>query len=197
MTVTFDSLGFVSDYSAEPEPEFPGDGEWQCPVFGFDRDGTLMEPFESRWGRPVTVAFDATRPGRWVGFFAAGGLGGVTGLFACPLPTELCVLNDGLAYLVSVDHPRRGASLVSNQVTQVVRVPTLPIVLLVSFCDMVALGSSGIAWRSRRLALDDLRVESATEAAISCSRYVLSGSSRIQLNPLTGEMTAGTPLEET
>jgi hypothetical protein len=197
VTVTFDSLGFISDYSAEPEPEFPGDGQWQDPVFGFDRDGTLMEPFESRWGTPLTVAFDATRTGRWVGFFAAGGLGGVTGLIACPLPTESCVLNDGLAYVVSVDNPRKGASLASNQVTQVVRVPTLPLVLLVSFCDMVALGSSGIAWRSPRLALDDLRVESVSEEAISCSRYVISGSSTIQLDPLTGKVMAGTPFDET
>jgi hypothetical protein len=62
---------------------------------------------------------------------------------------------------------------------------------------MVALGSSGIAWRSPRLALDDLRVESASEAAISCSRYVISGSSIIQLDPLTGEVIAGTPFDET
>ncbi len=196
MTLTFDSLGFVSEYSVEPEPEFPGNGEWQCPVFGFDRDGGFMEPFESRFGSPVTVAYDATQPGRWVGFFAAGGLGGITGLFACPLPTESCVLNDGLAYVVRVDNPREGVSLVSNQVTQVVRVPTLPLVLLVSFCDMVALGSSGIAWRSQRLALDDLRVESVSEAAISCNRYVISGSSTIQLNPLTGEIMAGTRFDE-
>ena len=144
----------------------------------------------------MTVAYDVTQPGRWVGFFAAGGLGGITGLFACPLPTESCVLNDGLAYVVTVDNPREGVSLVSNQVTQVVRVPTLPLMLLVSFCDMVALGSSGIAWRSPRLALDDLRVEGVSEAAISCSRYVISGSSTIQLNPLTGEMIAGTRFDE-
>src|SRR5439155_18309383 len=103
----FERFHFRPRYKLEVDPEFPGDGQWGCPVFGFDRDGRIMERFASRWGAPLTVRVQA--PSQvWVGMFAAGGLGGLRGVFACPSPSGLCAVVDGEAYLVEVDHPERG-----------------------------------------------------------------------------------------
>jgi site-specific DNA-cytosine methylase len=34
---------FVATYEVEQEPEFPGNGEWGCPVYGYAADGAHWE----------------------------------------------------------------------------------------------------------------------------------------------------------
>src|SRR5689334_23265198 len=112
-------LPFSPAFSFAVDPGFPGGGEWDCPVFNFGRDGAITPEFESRWGAPLVVRVDPqTRP-KWVGMFASGGLGGVRQTMPCPAPTALCLIADGLAYVVDVEHPESGASIASDQVTQV------------------------------------------------------------------------------
>src|SRR5260370_32218936 len=84
---TFDALGFSPSYSCQPDPELPGDGDWRCPVHGFRRDGSIAEPFRSRWGTPLVVRFELPDGTQRVGLFEAGGLGGIAGLFASPDPS--------------------------------------------------------------------------------------------------------------
>jgi hypothetical protein len=120
----FERFDFDPAYDAGVDPEFPGGGNWGSPVYGFGRDGELTEPLESRWGPPVVVQISADDP--WVGFFSAGGLGGTTGVYACPSPDHLCVVADGLAYLVDVRRPDEGATLAHNQVSQGSRWPRCP-----------------------------------------------------------------------
>lgn len=55
-----DDLGFAPAYRVEVGPEYPGDGSWGCPVFGFDHPGGLGAPFESQWG---TVTVVRVQPG--------------------------------------------------------------------------------------------------------------------------------------
>jgi hypothetical protein len=194
VVAAFEALGFSPTFDVEADPEFPGDGNWICPVVGYDRDGTVMEDFDSRWGAPVVLAVSGKRVDRWVGMFASGGLGGVTGAFGCPSPTDLCVLADGLAYLLDVTKPSRGAQPVHDQVTQVVPVEGLPLVLLVRFIDIVAIGQHGIAWRTPRLAVDGLQVVQADTRSIVCSCEMLGYPPNIELDPVTGEQTHGTRL---
>lgn len=69
------------------------------------------------------------------------------------------------------------------------------LLLLVRFIDIVALGPSGVAWRSARLAVDDLAVVIASPEAVVCSLDNLGGSETITLDPLTGEQLSGTRLD--
>lgn len=176
-------------------PEFPGDGEWGCPVFSFDSEGRIAEDFESRWGPPTVIDVHPQSGERWVGSFAAGGLGGVSGAFDPPGPADLCVVVDGLAYLVDVHNPGSGAVIAHHQVWQVETVEQPPRLLLVRPFDMVALGEDGVAWRTPRIAVDDLRVVQAGSAGIVCTCFNLDGTDTITLDPRTGEQVAGTRLD--
>ncbi len=46
---------FAVEFEADADPEFPGDGEWGCAVYGFNRQGAVVEDFGSAWGTPLVV----------------------------------------------------------------------------------------------------------------------------------------------
>ncbi len=192
----FQSLGFEAVYSVEVDPEFPSDGDWHCPVFSFDREGHVAGEFVSRWGAPLVVRVSQAGAPGWVGMFPAGGLGGVEGVFAGPAPAQMCVVADGQVYLARVDAPQDGAVIVHDQVAQVVPVADPPLVLLIRFMDIVAIGPAGIAWRSPRLAVDDLRVVRVDADGIHCTGELLGESpAALVVDTATGQVIAGPRLE--
>jgi hypothetical protein len=87
----------------------------------------------------------------------------------------MLVVVEGLAYLVDVTAPDQGAALLREPVTQVVPVDEPPLLLLVDFSAITAIGVHGLAWQARRLCIDDLRVESPSEHEIVCSGSNLDG----------------------
>jgi hypothetical protein len=182
-----ETFHFSPAFHAIVDPEFPGDGVWACPVFGFGRDGRLQDSFDSRWGAPTIVEVTPIDRERWIGQFAAGGLGGVSGVYATPNSRKLCVLADGLAYLVDIDAAQHGADLVHDCVRQIEVVVDPSLLLLVRDIDIVAIGADGVAWASPRLAVDDLRVLSTADGIIQCSLDNLGGSPTITLNAATGD----------
>lgn len=186
----FEKFEFKADYQVIVDPEFPGDGDWRCAVFGYDRDGAVVDQFEPRWGTPLILDFKPSSGERWVGMFEAGGLGGTTGVFATPDPARLCAVVDGLAYVINAGDPTDLAA-VKWQVRQVVAVDDAPVLLLVSGIDITALGSSGTLWESPRLALDDLMVRSTAGNIIACSLYSLGGESSLTLDATTGRQLSG------
>jgi hypothetical protein len=191
----FETFHFAPDYDVEVNPEFPGDGHWAHPVYGFGRDGTVMEDFDSRWGTPTVVQVIPTGSSAWVGMFAAGGLGRLREVYACPAPQFMCTVVDGLAYLTDVSFPT-GTTIAHDQVTQVVAVGGRPLLLFVSFDDIVAIGAAaGIAWRTPRLVVDGLRVVTASADGIVCTGDNLGGTETIELDPATGAQTAGTRMD--
>ncbi|MCO1582049.1 hypothetical protein M8C13_40500 [Crossiella sp. SN42] len=178
----FQAFGFEPGYRVEVDPEFPADGNWGCPVFGYDCDGRVAEEFVARWGSSLTVRV-TSGGGEWVGRFPASGVGGVDGVFACPAAGQLCVVVAGLAQVVEVGAPGAGAVLVRDQVAQVVPVLGMPLLLLVSWTDLVAIGPDGVAWESARLALDGLRVLEASAEGIRC---VDDLAEIVVVDPVTG-----------
>ncbi len=185
---------FSPAFDVTADPEFPGDGDWGCSVFAFDRDGLLVEEFRSDWCTPTVVEVNPFDGERWIGHFPAGGFGGVSGLYASPGPGQLCVLADGLAFLVDVHAPQNGVRVVHDQVGQVEVVVEQALLLLVRFIDIVAVGPEGVAWKTPRLAVDDLRVLSVAGGLIECSLDNMGGSPTISLDAATGEQVAGTRL---
>ena len=186
---------FSAAYDVIIDPEFPGDGDWRCPVIGFGRDGRPQEDFDSRWGAPTVVEVIPIDGERWVAQFAAGGLGGVSDVYATPAPDRLCVVADGLAYLVDVDAADGAAQVVHDQVWQIEAVTEPSLLLLVRFIDIVAIGAEGVAWRTPRLAVDDLRVVNTSGGIIECSLDNLGGSSTISIDAATGRQVDGTRLD--
>jgi hypothetical protein len=193
--VKFETLGFDPGFVVELEPEFPGNGDWRVPTFGYDRMGNVVEAFESRWGTPLVLTVKPDEAADWVGMFAAGGLGELTGVFACPGANDMCVVAAGEAYLVDVTRPANGAVMAQNTVCQVLRVARMSLLLLVRPWDIVAVGPAGITWRTQRLAVDDLRVEQADETSIVCTCDNLGGTPTIEVQTSTGIQISGTPLD--
>jgi hypothetical protein len=92
--------------------------------------------------------------------------------------------------VVQVDAPDEGALAAQDQVRQVVPSLDPPVLLLViRFTDIVAIGPNGIAWRSPRLAVDDLQVLHADSSGIRCSGYFLGDSlEEFVVDPASGRL---------
>jgi hypothetical protein len=193
--ISFDSLGFDSHYSVQVDPEFPGDGDWRVPVHGFANDGSLREAFESRWGPPSILCVTSSTL-TWVGTFAAGSLGGVSGVYGCPSPDDLLVLASGVAYLVHAKAPEAGAVIAADPVRQVSVSPEHGLLLLVRDLDITALSASRVAWRTGRLVVGDLHIEEVRPTRIVCRGDNLGGTETIELDPPTSEQIAGTRLAD-
>ncbi|MGO1050049.1 hypothetical protein [Crossiella sp. CA198] len=181
---------FEPAYAVEVEPEYPATGEWSCPVFAFDRDGRVIDEAEWGFGMPRVIRVTPTEAAEWVGLFPAGLPGRADGVFAGPGAGQLCVVVNGHALVVRVDEPAAGAVIVCEPVNQVVPVVGAALLLLVTYTDLVAIGSDGVAWESARLALDGLRVVAASGAGIRCTAdsWQMDGSAESFVVAATGEL---------
>lgn len=194
MSTRFDTLGFAPAYSVVVDPAFPPNGEWDVPAYAYGRNGKHIHEFdfESRWGTPLVVRVTTARGTTWVGFFAAGGLGTVRGVFAAPGARHVCAIVDGLAYLVDVDRPEQEATIAADAV---VRLQTLAsdLLLLAGDTSLVAVGRDGVAWKLPRLVDDQLRVLRASDDAIVCSGEVAGKMATITISPANGALWGSEP----
>jgi len=195
--VELEANGFEVAFAVEVDPEFPAAGDWGCEVVGFDRDGhaVRVRDFMSRWGAPLVALIKPSAKPAWVAMFAAGGLGSFRGVFATPASTKLAVVVGGLAYVIETARPPTEAAVLSDSVQAVAACGDPPLLLLVTHIDIVALAPSGVAWRTPRLCLDDLRVRRADRDGIVCSIDNTAagwGAGEIVLDPVSGVQVAGT-----
>jgi hypothetical protein len=176
---------FAAAYTVVVEPE---GSDRRGASYAYGRNGRLIEEydFESRWGTPLVLRVEPEGRSPFVGAFAAGGLGVVRDVYACPDPRHMCAIVDGLAYLVDVGAPERGAIVVANAVVQVVTVPDAPLLVLAGDADLAAVGPRGLAWSHTRLVLDDLRVLRASPEVVVCSGDVGGRMGTITITSGTG-----------
>jgi hypothetical protein len=186
----FEPVGFSPDYDIELDPEFPGNGEWGCPVMGFDRDGSVIEDFDSRWGPPLLIRVHPGAGAAWVAMFASGGLGSLRTVVPTPHPRRFVAVVGGLAYVVDASTPG-DAALITRHIHQIVPSAEARLTLLVDYTSIVAVGSSGTAWATPGLCLDDLYVVQATPSQIVCTCDNLEGSDTLTLDPRNGRQTGG------
>ncbi len=161
-------------------------------MFGFGQDGALIDPFWSPWGTAGVIRVEPEDAPAWVGSFEAGGLGGVSGVYASPDPHRLVVASNGTVLLVDVRDPRAGAAATDRHVQQVEAVADAGLLLLVGYSEMTAIGASGLAWRTGRLGLDGLRVLHTSVDAIACEIDHPGEVGTLTLDPATGQQTSGT-----
>jgi hypothetical protein len=83
----------------------------------------------------------------------------VTGLFSAPAPGTLCAIAQGAAYLVNVRTRNYCVVSRSAPVMAVASLPGVNLLLLATPWLVTAIGHDGVAWRTRRLAIDGLRLD--------------------------------------
>jgi len=183
----FDPLGFACHYDIVLDDE-PGDEAGDLPHYCFGRDGRHIEEFEfeERWGTSLVVRIDPLAAPPWVGTFAAGGLGVVRGVYGTPSPRRVCVIVDGLAFLIGVGAPEQRAAIASDAVVNVTRVANPALLLLTSDDGLAAIGVDGVQWVVPRLVVDDLRVLRTSADAIVCSGNVGDRMATITISPESG-----------
>jgi hypothetical protein len=122
-----------------------------------------------------------------------------TGIYACPNPSEFCVVTDGHAVILDSGNPTLW--------TNVPRVPVLDVKLLLEHQMMIfidnarisAWGKSGLIWTTRPLALNGVRLIHADDQLIYGEAEAANGCIRsFQTDLQTGRCTGGCwPLEAT
>ncbi len=98
----------------------------------------------------------------WIGVFHGGGYGvppAAPGqVIGWPDEKSLCVVKTGTGCLVRTDDPAKTSEIDAFPITNVLAIPDRNLVVFADFTDLIAYGPDGIAWRSGRVALDDLEI---------------------------------------
>lgn len=129
-------------------------------------------------GRLLKIRPKAGQP--WVGCFKSTWGGGITDVFSCPNPHQVCVLSLGTAYVVRTDDPDKWLQLPCIPVRQVLPIPSHNLLVFGDFTDVVALGPDGVKWVSDRLAWDELKILDAQDASLHLSVW-RGGKSNIEI----------------
>ena len=97
----------------------------------------------------------------WIGVFAFGLVSpkGVTGVFTCPNPEQLCVVARGAGYVVTATNPAQRELLEAEPVLGVYPVASSRVLVFADYLRLVAYGQEGRAWSTARLSWDGLQVD--------------------------------------
>lgn len=96
----------------------------------------------------------------WVGTFASGRFGNkaITGVFATPNPSKLCVVAGGQAYVVDVTNPKAHEEISLVPIIAVRSSEKYRLLIFANHTELLAIGDNGIAWRTERLSWDGLKL---------------------------------------
>jgi hypothetical protein len=189
--VSFEPLGFRHDYSIELDPEFPGDGEWDCQAVGFSAEGEPLGFLESPWGIPLVLRVIPQAGNDWVLSISGGnGLTSLRGIYATPQPDVFLAVVDGAGLFVRATDPSSAWPL-GVMVTQVYgsALPR-PVLLISRGISLVAMDADGILWQTPRLCWDDLTIERIEGNEVHCSGDFLPPAPFV-LDLSTGERLSG------
>jgi hypothetical protein len=190
-------MSFGAAFDIEIDPEFPGTGRWSLPSFAFRRDGNGVtgvgvEGFRSTWGRPLVARVRPHDSSEWVGFFEAGGVGGVkTAVIGTPNPHIVCIVNDGAGYLVDIERPETHRVLDVMPVRGSRALPELQLLLLWDWTSAAAIGIEGLVWESDRLCLDDFEGVGVDEIGLVCRGAFMPA----EIEEFHVDLTTGRPVD--
>jgi hypothetical protein len=168
---------FEVGFAVEVDPEFPADGG---------------EP-------PQRIPADLPRIGAILRLTAPGAdpwdiAIGQPNWWRTPIPTAIAFISDWDGFVVDVAERR-----VIVEVPGAVRIrqdERNDLLLLATFTDLTAVGTDGIAWKSARLAIDDLKVVAIDERGIVCTgdRGGVPFPDEFVIDPADGRLTSGPDL---
>jgi hypothetical protein len=82
-----------------------------------------------------------------------------SGVWACPNPEEICLVAGGYAYVVHTADPLACTQIGLRPVVEVLVLAELGLLVFVGFHALVGWGRNGLAWETRRLSWEGVRIE--------------------------------------
>ena len=79
-----------------------------------------------------------------------------TGVHACPNPDQLCAVAGGYVYIIDTLHPENSTHIPLKPVVSIHT--TADLLLFTGFHTILAWGSTGEAWQTRRLSWEGIRI---------------------------------------
>jgi hypothetical protein len=126
----------------------------------------------------------------WIGVFAFGEITpkGVSGVYALPNTDKLCVVSRGAGYFVSANNPTDWGKVKSIPVIDVRSVLSQGIVLFANYTELIAYDSSGVKWRTERLAFDSFEIVELTDNQLRGEYYDIRSEAKetFEVDLLTG-----------
>jgi hypothetical protein len=120
----------------------------------------------------------AVRPAEgepWIAVFDMGEYGSPPAaprqVLAWPDPRSFCVVQDGVACVVRSDEPQTYEEIDMSPICDVLAVPGHDLVVFADYTNLIAYDADGVAWRSSRLAWDDLRIVRAAGDTLEVSGF--------------------------
>ena len=182
--VTID-IAFPASYEVEIVDETLNDTEPRYYYPGARRDG----------GKDGLLIAVSDKTGRWMGVFEFGDSPNVllSGVFATPAADVLCVVASGKGYLVHSDKPEWWSEIHAFPITTVLQAPEVELLIVANFTSIYAFGKDGLAWKSKRLVWDDLRITSYDRHTLCGDGFDPTQSARVAfaVDLRTGEHEGG------
>jgi hypothetical protein len=127
----------------------------------------------------------------WTGCFAFGSYD-ISAMIASPEPMKLFVISKGAGYVVNAAHPSEWNRVHCDPVRDVRVIEQYGLVLFADFTSIAAYGEKGLAWLSKPLCWDDLKIMSVEGTRIVGCGYDPTNEVRptghFELDLLTGEV---------
>jgi hypothetical protein len=121
------------------------------------------------------LAVTPARGEPWIGVFHGGGYGvppaAPAQVVGWPDEESICVVKTGTGCIARADDPTKTYEIDAFPITDVLAIPERALVVFADFTGLVAYGRDGIAWRSGRLALDDLEIVRAEGDALHVAGF--------------------------
>jgi len=95
--------------------------------------------------------------GSWTGEFEPG-VEGISGLYATPSESVLCIVTRGQGYWVPVCTPQTYEVIPSTPIKKVIAVPEAELMIFVDFVRLTAYNADGFAWQTDSLSWDGLKI---------------------------------------
>lgn len=167
-------ISVTDNLSAAPDYEFAGPNAGARSVFV-----TVAPWTESSW----TATFASPDPGRRA----------LSALLATPSPTGLCVVERGTAFLGDVRDPQRFTRLpISGPVVSKMELPSENLLLLVTPRSISGIAASGLPWKTRRIAVDQIHVNgSVSGQAHGVADPGDDGSCDFEIDLTNGQVVGG------
>jgi hypothetical protein len=116
-----------------------------------------------------------------------------TGVWACPNPDVLCAIAGGYAYVLDTQAPEKWTQVPFRPVTEVRVIGEPGLLLFASFHTVLAWGRDGVAWHSRRLSWEGVRLGAVQEGRLQGWGWDMHTDTELEfsLDLATGEHSGG------
>ncbi len=133
---------------------------------------------------------------RWVGHFEPG-LEGISGLYATPSESVLCVVVRGQGFWVPVESPEDYQIIPSVPVKSIVAIPDAKIMVFADFVRLTAYDRNGLMWQTPSLSWDGLTITKVVSNRVEGVAWDAPNNQEVKfiVNTLDGTYTGGSSPE--